>query len=247
MSDRYFIDEPISPGRVVLAGAEAHHLIHVMRAAPGMQVVLFDGSGAEFPAVVEQVGRSDVVLSSLSREEVDRELPFAMTLGVALPKGDRQKWLVEKAVELGVSRIVPLRTQRGVAQPVEQALARLERTVVEASKQCGRNRLMQIDRPQSWPEFLHTESNASCRLLGHPHGACGASQLSVPDPRPECIALAIGPEGGFTDDEVAEAVAAGWQTVDLGPRILRIETAALLLVAVMVDRCAAGGESGAAP
>ncbi len=161
MSDRYFVDEPISPGRVVLAGAEAHHLIHVMRAAPGRQIVLFDGRGAEFPATVKQVGRSDVELSVTAREEINRELPIDLTLGVALPKGERQKWLVEKAVEVGVTRMVPLRTERGVAQPVEQALSRLRRAVIEASKQCGRNRLLQIDEPQHWPDFL--EAAAACR------------------------------------------------------------------------------------
>ena len=90
-----------------------HHLIHVMGATPGRQIVLFDGSGAEFPAVIQQVGRSEVELSVNSRAEINRELPLDVTLGVALPKGERQKWLVEKAVEVGLTRIVPLRTQRG--------------------------------------------------------------------------------------------------------------------------------------
>jgi 16S rRNA (uracil1498-N3)-methyltransferase len=236
MSDRYFIDEPISPGRAVLTGAEAHHLIHVMRAAAGMRVVLFDGSGAEFPAVVEEVGRNDVKLSVVSREEVNRELPVELTLGVALPKGDRQKWLVEKAVELGVTQIVPLRTQRAVAQPVEQALARLRRSVVEASKQCGRNRLLQIDRPRGWSDFVADAGDAACRLIAHPqpescirdnfsrrNSGLGSWALGLgaktQDPRPkasnppmespstglplpDCVFLAVGPEGGFTDEEV---------------------------------------------
>ena len=183
MSDRYFIDEPISLGRAVLAGPEAHHLIHVMRAAAGMRVVLFDGSGAEFPAVVRQVGRNDVELSVVSREEVNRELPVEVTLGVALPKGDRQKWLVEKAVELGVTRIVPLRTQRGVAQPVEQALVRLRRAVVEASKQCGRNRLLQIDRPQDWSDFVADAGDVPGRLLAHPQPEKAAATPSWPEDR----------------------------------------------------------------
>ena len=163
MSDRYFIDEPIAAGRVVLAGPEAHHLIHVMRAAPGQRVTLFDGSGDEFPAVVERIGRAEVELAVLSREHADRELPFELTLGVALPKGERQRWLVEKAVELGVTRIVPLRTCRAVAQPGEQALARLRRAVVEASKQCGRNRLLRIDGPQAWPDFVAATAGQPCR------------------------------------------------------------------------------------
>jgi 16S rRNA (uracil1498-N3)-methyltransferase len=260
MPDRYFADKPISADRVTLAGPEAHHLIHVMRAAPGTRVALFDGSGDECAAAVERVGRNDVELSILSREPIDRELPFGLTLGVALPKGDRQKWLVEKAVELGVTRIVPLRTQRGVAQPVEQALARLRRSVIEASKQCGRNRLLQIHEPQAWPDFLAGAAGAACRLLAHPGGAKGACpdlHVSKDGDCPDfCLSkngtvpfngggtgpfgphqtvfLAIGPEGGFADEEVALAVSAGWRPINLGPRILRVETAAILLTAMVV-------------
>ncbi len=235
MSERYFVDEPISPGRVVLGGPEAHHLIHVMRAAAGRRIVLFDGSGAEFPAVVQQVGRSEVELAVAAREDVNRELPIDVTLGIALPKGERQKWLVEKAVELGVTRIVPLRTERGVAQPVEQALLRLRRAVVEASKQCGRNRLLQIREPQDWPDFLEEAAGVPCRVLAHPLGKGDRRALPFPsEGLPDAVVLAVGPEGGFAAEEVALAVAAGWHVVDLGPRILRVETAALLLVAMVV-------------
>ncbi len=241
MPDRYFIDEPIAPGRVVLAGPEAHHLIHVMRAAPGLRVVLFDGRGGEFPATVQEIRRSEAILIADARENIDRELPFELTLAVALPKGDRQKWLIEKAVELGITQIIPLKTQRGVAQPVEQALARLRRSVIEASKQCGRNRLMQITEPQSWPELIQTSVDIPCRLIAHPSSASAGSSSSAPgDVFPKFstsnhVLAAIGPEGGFTDDEVTMAVDAGWQTVDLGPRILRIETAALALAVIVVS------------
>jgi 16S rRNA (uracil1498-N3)-methyltransferase len=246
MPDRYFVDQPISADRVTLVRPEAHHLIHVMRAAPGTRVVLFDGGGDECTAAVERVGRNDVELSILSREPIDRELPFGLTLGVALPKGDRQKWLVEKAVELGITRIVPLRTQRGVAQPVEQALARLRRSVIEASKQCGRNRLLQIHEPQAWPDFMAGAADAACRLLAHPSSAkgdcpdfCLSKNGTVPlDGGPfgphQTVFLAIGPEGGFADDEVALAISADWRPIDLGPRILRVETAAILLTAMVV-------------
>jgi 16S rRNA (uracil1498-N3)-methyltransferase len=238
MSDRYFSDEPIRGERVVLGGAEAHHLIHVMRAQPGVRVALFDGSGVEFAAAVERVGRADVELAVLARVEVDRELPQQVTLGVALPKGDRQKWLVEKAVELGVSRIVPLQTARSVAQPVRNALDRLRRTVVEASKQCGRNRLLEIVAPQDWADFVAASGAAPCRLLAHPRATTEGNTsddwsgrcTATPDP----VLLAVGPEGGFATEEVDLAVASGWQTVDLGPRILRVETAALLLVAMSI-------------
>lgn len=237
MSDRYFVETPISADRLTLTGPEAHHLLHVMRVKQGSQVVLFDGSGAEFTAEVENVGRSDLKLHILSREEIDRELPLRITLGVALPKGDRQKWLVEKGVELGVARLVPLRTARAVAQPVEQALTRLQRSVIEAAKQCGRNRLMKIDPPASWAEFVEYSAAEPCRLIAHPQGCHRRAVSLLRAKPPESVFLAIGPEGGFTPDEIALAVASDWSTIDLGRRILRIETAAILLTAMVSQWC----------
>ena len=110
MADRYFVESPIAGDQARLCGAESHHLAHVMRAKPLDEVVLFDGSGAEFLARVERVGRSEIELAVLSRAAVNREARTPLTLAVALPKGDRQRWLVEKAVELGVARLVPLVT-----------------------------------------------------------------------------------------------------------------------------------------
>ncbi|MGD0652714.1 MAG: 16S rRNA (uracil(1498)-N(3))-methyltransferase [Thermoguttaceae bacterium] len=242
MTNRYFVESPIVGEQASLIGPEAHHLINVMRARRGATVILFDGSGSEFSARVEQVGRNGIELTVLSREEVDRELPFVLTLGVALPKGDRQKWLVEKAVELGVGRVIPLKTQRAVAQPVQQALDRLRRSVIEASKQCGRNRLMEIAEPLEFSDYIDATRDRPCRLLAHPHGphsiknlphAADVGCVKHTDEHPQDVFLAVGPEGGFTSEEVALATKAGWRTVDLGPRILRIETAALLLVAMV--------------
>jgi 16S rRNA (uracil1498-N3)-methyltransferase len=170
----------------------------------------------------------------LDRHEVDRELPLVLTLGVALPKGDRQRWLVEKAVELGVTRLAPLRTARGVAQPVDRAVERLRRTVIEASKQCGRNRLMEVLAPQELGDYLAGPSGEAARWIAHPGAA--APDLSAGDaPRasdaPHPVYLAVGPEGGFTPEEVELARAAGWRPVGFGPRTLRIETASVALAA----------------
>src|SRR5687768_11687842 len=143
MSERFYSSQRITGDRATLDGPEAHHLLHVMRARVGDKVTLFDDSGAEFEATVESLGRSDAAVRILERREVDRDLPARLVVGVALPKGDRQRWLVEKLTELGVTELVPLATERGVAQPTASALDRLRRGVVEAAKQCGRNRLMQ--------------------------------------------------------------------------------------------------------
>ena len=229
MTHRYFVDRPITQDTATLTGPEAHHLLHVMRAKPGDQVILFDGSGHEFPSRVETLRRSEADLTILGRQLVDRELPHPLILGVALPKGDRQRWLVEKAVELGVTRLLPLETERSVAQPNPKAVERLRRAAIEASKQCGRNRLMEIASPQRWANFLQASDGASVRLVAHPTPEVLVRNVlsSVASP----IVLAVGPEGGLTEDEIEQAAKHGWQTVTLGPRILRIETAALALAA----------------
>ncbi len=235
MADRYFVEAPIEGARARLLGHEAHHLAHVMRAKPGDEVTLFDGSGVEFSARVEKVGRSEIELEVLSRDSVDRELPVCIALGVALPKGDRQRWLVEKATELGVTRLVPLVSEHSQEHPSDSSLARLRRAVVEASKQCGRNRLMEIATRQPLATFLGETPPDALRLFAHPGGKPVGALFR---PRDETMApefaIAIGPEGGFTTGEHAAAIAHGWMTVGLGQRILRIETAALALVATLV-------------
>ncbi len=221
---------PSSGRRHCSADAEAHHLLHVLRARVGDEITLFDGSGSEFSAKITRHTRREVQVEILNRYEADRESARVVTLAVALPKGDRQRVLVEKCVELGVARLVPLETDWSVARPGRSALERLRRTVVEASKQCGRNRLMVIDEPYRLEKLLVSEAlPAGAAYLAHPGGRCGWSDWSAQRPSPACVA--IGPEGGFSPDEVRLAIEEGWQTLDLGPRILRIETAALAVAA----------------
>src|SRR5436190_5899651 len=161
MSERFYSPHPITAGCMMLDGPEAHHLLHVMRASVGDEVTLFDDSGAEFKATIETLRRTDAELRIIERREIDRELPFPLAVGVALPKGDRQKWLVEKLTELGVTTLVPLVTERSVAQPAASALERLRRAVIEAAKQCGRNRLMRITEPQSWDGWIQDNCGSS--------------------------------------------------------------------------------------
>ena len=233
MPDRYFSHDPITGTHAELADAEARHLQQVMRAQPGDEAILFDGGGAEFLARVETVGRGQVSLRIVERREVNRELAFEITLAAALPKGERQRWLIEKAVELGVARFVPLLTQRGVAQPSDNALSRLTRTVIEASKQCGRNRLMEIAAAEPIEKFLQHTATSAVRIVAHPGGSARvAEQLGQLEATGQACVV-IGPEGGLSDAEVETARSNNWQVVDLGPRILRVETAAVLLVAML--------------
>jgi 16S rRNA (uracil1498-N3)-methyltransferase len=237
MSERFYSREPLVIGPVSLDGDEAQHLARVMRAKVGDDVVLFDGGGAEFVAKITAIGRSRVALEVRERREIDRELRIRLTLAVALPRGERQRWLVEKATELGVAELVPLVTERGVARPGDNAIERMRRTVIEASKQCGRNRLMKIAPPADVCEFLANAPRDTVRWLAHPddkmHSSRRISERVNAARGANRIIVAIGPEGGFTPREVEAALSAGWELIDLGQRTLRVETAAAMIAAMV--------------
>ncbi|QDV37062.1 RsmE family RNA methyltransferase [Tautonia plasticadhaerens] len=219
--ERVYFPEPIPDGRAVVSGPEAHHLSRVRRARPGDPVELFDGRGRSFLARIESIGNGRVEVA-IEASSPARPGPSAeLTLATAVPKGDRFDWLIEKATELGVRRLVPLRTGRSVVDPRSSKLDRLRRVVIEACKQCGRDRLMELAGPISWEEFLELGPDGE-GLIAHP-GGVSIGRLG-PIRR---ATLAIGPEGGFTDEEAGWAIAAGWNAIGLGPTILRVETAGL--------------------
>jgi 16S rRNA (uracil1498-N3)-methyltransferase len=220
MSERYYVNSPLGPGPLVLSGAEAYHLATVCRGRPGDVITLFCGDGTEFSASVVEVDKNRVVLDLQQRLTPHRELEFHLEIAAALPKGDRADFLIEKLTELGVARFVPLATARSVVRPRLERLDRFRRAVIEASKQCGRNILMHIEPLIAWNEYICRPGLPAGRWVVHPGGE--ARQNLVGD-----AAFAIGPEGGFTDEELAAAEAAGWRSLDLGPRILRVETAAV--------------------
>lgn len=232
MTHRFFVETPIASDQAILTGSEAHHVLHVMRLNVGDEVTLFDGGGKQFAARIDRLSRQQVELAVLERQEIDVELRGELTVGVALPKADRQRWLVEKLTEIGASRLVPLRTRRSVVHPDEKSLGKLRRAVIEASKQCGRNRLMQLQPLIGFEDFLISAPEQADRWLADPHGTSVATQDATIRP----IYLAVGPEGGFTEEEVMDARGRGWQTVSLGARILRIETACLVLASIAAQR-----------
>lgn len=226
MSRRFYCAHPIDRDQVQLEGSEAHHLIHVMRAKVGDEVVLFDGSGAEFTAQIQSLSRSLVELSITARQQANRELPARLVLAVALPRGDRQDWLVQKLVELGVTALIPWQTSRSVSRSSSKTTERLRRHVIEASKQCGRNSLMEIGEPIDFATLLEQASH-DLRLLAHPSGDTQSLAPCAELSATRSVLVGIGPEGGFCDGEVHLAIERGWCTLGLGARILRTETAAI--------------------
>lgn len=231
MAERFYVNSALSLGPVLIEGAEAHHLAVVCRLRRGDTVCLFNGDGRQYSARIESASRREVSLEVLGVETPVRELPFRLEVAAPLPRGDRAQVLLEKLTELGAAAFTPLRTMRSVIHPRETKLDKLQRYVIEASKQCGRNVLLEVRPMAEWSAFCRIPDLPSRRILAHPGGPWRVQTDSPVFPRPSPIdtLLAVGPEGGFTEEEVALAVAASWRVLDLGPSILRVETAAIAL------------------
>ena len=224
MADRFFCPDSPVDGKVTLEGDEARHLARVRRVDVGECVELFDGAGSTHQAEVVALGRDRVDL--VIRESSFRARPEtgSLTLATAVPKGDRFDWLVEKATELGVARLVPIVTERSVVDPRSAKIDRLRRTIIEASKQSKRDWLMEIQSPVAVTRVFEGSVDP-VRLIAHP-GAPGILATGL-DLAGKSAILAIGPEGGFTDSEVEWACSKGWLKVGLGRTVLRVETAGL--------------------
>lgn len=227
MTRRFHISELGSEPTLRLTGGEAHHLRNVLRMEAGETLWLFDGRGGEVLGEIVECSPNGVMLKVLDRKEGGRE--SVLTIAAAVPKGDRLKWMVEKLTELGVGRYVPLITERSVVDPREGKLERLRQTVIEASKQCGRSRLMEICAPIGWKEFLRGVAKEGELWIAHPGGTFPSSESTERD---RAMIVAIGPEGGFTEGEVAQALEGGAKLLGLGEHVLRIETAALAAAAL---------------
>lgn len=216
--------------RITLRGDEAQHALGARRLQPGDDIGLFDGLGTAARAVVTAVDRRRHTLEAklTDRERMPGPRP-AVHLACALPKGDRAAVLLDMATQLGVARFTPLVCARSVVKPGANTGERLRRVCLEACKQSRRFYLPEISEPSSLREVART-APAGSLWVAHP--APGATALV--GTLPNTLTLLIGPEGGFTEAEVQEAIAAGARAFTLGPAILRIETAALAALTLAV-------------
>jgi len=236
MSERFFLTAPPHDGRATLQDDEARHLVRVVRAKIGDMIVVFDGKGCHWSARVSEIKRNEVLLDVDALPSDACWTGPELWLAIALPKGDRQKWMVEKLTELGVARLIPLETLRGVAEATDNSQARMERVVIEACKQSGRNTLMKIAKSHSLLALLDSLPSGARLLIADPGGTLpAADQATLPAGQTLAPIIAlIGPEGGFTQAELAIADRAGARRVSLGSHILRIETAAIALAAKLL-------------
>lgn len=229
MANRFFIETPAESHEAILTGDQANHLSRVMRAQPGDEVTLFDGAGTEHKATIRKTTKKEVHLEIESTTTIPDPNTPPISIAVALPKGERQRFLVEKLVELGANHLIPLQTTRGVAQPTDKALDRIRKQVIEASKQCRRAWLMQVESPRSVEQLaVEYQPFEGLRLIADPY-----SQQPLAGTDPNGTIVAVGPEGGFEDDEVSLLETSGWKKSTFSPNVLRIETAATAAVAIL--------------
>lgn len=231
---RFFVDLPLTAGaELELPDAVAHHLVRVLRAPAGTTLRVFNGTGEEFQAVLTAVSKRTAQIRCDVAVDPVPESPIDITLCQAISKGERMDYAIQKATELGVTRIRLLHTQRVDVRlggdRLEKKMQHWQRVAVSAAEQCGRSTVPTVDTPLAWP----IEPPApGIGLILDPLATHGLSESM----QAEQYSIAIGPEGGFNDEELAAAQSRGWHGVRLGPRVLRTETAGPAIIAALQSR-----------
>ena len=230
-------DTALSTGaEIALPPGPARH-VQVLRMQPGETITLFDGRGGEWQARITGVRGKAVEATVGAHLAVERESPLQVTLLQALARGEKMDWVLQKATELGVARIVPVATERSVVQldgeRADRRIAHWQGVVAAACEQCGRNRLPEI-LPPARLEAACAASTATLKLLLAPGATASLAAVAASATRAaNGLALLIGPEGGLADAEQAVAMRAGFQPVSFGPRVLRTETASIAALGLL--------------
>ncbi|MDP4608314.1 MAG: 16S rRNA (uracil(1498)-N(3))-methyltransferase [Burkholderiaceae bacterium] len=252
---RIYCDQALHNGVQLTLSREASRHVQVLRMQPGQTVQLFDGRGGEYEAAIVQMGRQSVDVAVGEHHNIEREANRAVHLAVCMPANERMDWLVEKAVELGVASITPLMSQRSVVKlSGERALKKQQHwqaIAVAACEQCGRNLVPHIALPQALNTWLGAWSDAQTQTQAQAPTQTGPRTGTEPALPAQRFVLSLqtspttapasqhitsaqapvwvlnGPEGGLSEQEEAQAIAAGWLPLSLGTRVLRAETAAL--------------------
>ena len=219
---------------VALPSATAHHLF-VLRMVVGDKVELFNGEGGAYIATLTEVSKKNVLAEIKLHIPFEAELPFGLTLAQALPEGSKMDWIIEKAVELGVSHIQPLAAQRSVvklnAERAEKKIHHWRGIITSASEQCGRNRLATLADVIDCQKYLY-QQDLHKRIVLSPRSDTSFADWARHHP-PQAVTLIIGPEGGLTDEEEQLAYQHGALSLSIGKRILRTETAGLAAISIL--------------
>jgi 16S rRNA (uracil1498-N3)-methyltransferase len=232
---RFYCSQPLAVGATIALPDNVAHHTQVLRLVPGDEITLFNGEGGEYTATLTAIEkkRANAVIKAFSPREA--ELPYTITLAQALPEASKMDWIIEKAVELGAGAIQPLAAQRCVMrlsnERAAKKLAHWQSIIVSAAEQSGRNRLPHLAEPVDFNGWIGVQ-NLHRRILLTPRGEQSLSDWARHQP-PESVALLIGPEGGFTEQEENAARERGVLMLSMGPRVLRTETAGLAALAAL--------------
>ncbi len=231
---RFPIDEKIiEGGRAAITGTDYRHIVKVLRLRQGDALTLFDGNSVEYEGRISHVGSREVMVEIVSSRKVETDSPLRITLLQGLPKGEKMDYIVEKATEIGVHTIVPVVTERSQVRTAYKR-NRWERIALEASKQCGRTMPPVIENALNYDEALKYNNHSGLAIILH-----AGSQVSLKDflnnplQHPKDIIVLIGPEGGFSENEVLLASEMGFTSLGLGPRTLRTETAGIAFLSII--------------
>ena len=232
MVPRFYVDEPLRAGGVCTLPEEtAHHAIHVLRLREGEPVMLFNGRGGEFSARIASIQRLKIAIDLLEHRAVERESPLRITLVQGVSAGEKMDSTVRKAVELGAAEVQPVLAARSVARPkgerAENRRAHWQKVVIAACEQCGRNRIPEVHPMIAVSEY---RGGAAVKIVLSPQSRQPLSKLPL---QGSGFVIAAGPEAGFTAEEEASLVDAGFVPASLGPRVLRTETAAVAALAAL--------------
>lgn len=228
---KFFVDKSaVTDSKIIISKDDARHIARALRMAVGDTVFVSDGCGTDYECRLARIRDDECVCDIIKSEECAAEPKMEITLFMAYPKGDKLETVIQKAVELGASRIIPFESSRCIKRPAadksEKITQRLFRIAAEAAKQCGRGRLPRVDPAIPFRALCERISDYDLTLFCY-EGEGTESLKTVLDvaPTPRTLGIIVGCEGGFSSDEAASIVARGARAVNLGPRILRCETA----------------------
>lgn len=239
MSRFYVPIENIGDKEIVINGKEAHHIIDVMRLVEGDEVVVFDGTGSEYTGKIKDVNtfNKKVIVEILLTERPSREPIPEITLAQAIPKKCKIEYIIEKATELGIHKVIPIVSQRTIVRPKEisskRKLERWQKIAVEASKQCGRITIPIIDKITVYKELLDNLEEYDLILLACLNECTVPIKKALEGFKPGKILVFIGPEGDFSPEEIDMVRHYNCKFITLGRRVLRSDTAGLFVLSVL--------------
>lgn len=230
---RIFTLQPLSLNqRIELEEAPSHHLSKVLRMQAGRELVLFNGQGGEYTAVIEAVAKKSVSVLPTDFREDNRQSPLQLELAIGISRGERMDWVLQKATELGVSKITPLLTERTEiklgGERTDKKLLHWQQTIISACEQCQRNLLPELNEPVLFEQWLTSVSSELRFVLHHRD-----SQTLPAQATPQSVTLLIGPEGGLSEREIQLAAKNNFSALTLGPRVLRTETAPVAAISLV--------------